>query len=172
MALFRPDIYKKNIFSIDYELLKNKGIKCLIFDLDNTLGIIDEKKCSDEVLNLITNLKKDFIILISSNNTKRRLKPFIEQLKVEGICWSFKPTPRTFWTVKKKYNINKKQMCMIGDQLLTDVLSSKLYKVLVILVDPLNKKDFKITKISRLFENIIINSYTKKGIFERGKYYG
>ena len=33
MALFLPDIYKKDILSIDYKLLKNKGIKCLIFDL-------------------------------------------------------------------------------------------------------------------------------------------
>ena len=61
---------------------------------------------------------------------------------------------------------------MIGDQLFTDVLAGRLSKILVILVDPLNKKDLKVTKISRLFENIVINSYTKKGIFERGKYYG
>ena len=37
MNIFYPDIYAKNIFEIDYEKLKNKGIKCLVFDLDNTL---------------------------------------------------------------------------------------------------------------------------------------
>ena len=38
MALYKPTMYKKNIFDIDYEQLKKKGIKCLVFDLDNTLG--------------------------------------------------------------------------------------------------------------------------------------
>ena len=172
MSLFLPDIYKKNVFSIDYKLLKNKGIKCLIFDLDNTIGIIDEEKCSDDIVQLISVLKKDFNIVISSNNTKKRLKPFIEQLKVEGISWSFKPLPKVFFITLKKYNVKREEICIIGDQLFTDVLAGRLYKVLTILVDSLNKKDLKITKISRLLESIVINSYTKKGIFERGKYYG
>ena len=32
MALYKPTMYKKNIFEIDYEQLKKKGIKCLVFD--------------------------------------------------------------------------------------------------------------------------------------------
>ena len=48
MNIFYPDIYAKNIFEIDYEKLKDKGIKCLVFDLDNTLvpvksSVADEK---------------------------------------------------------------------------------------------------------------------------------
>ena len=35
---YLPDIYKKNIFDINYNKLKKKDIKCLIFDLDNTLA--------------------------------------------------------------------------------------------------------------------------------------
>lgn len=73
MAYFKPDIYKKNIFDIDYSKLKKEGIKCLIFDLDNTLGLIDEKKCPSEVKKLIKKLKKDFTVFISSNNTKKEL---------------------------------------------------------------------------------------------------
>lgn len=37
---YLPDMYKKNIFDINYDKLKKKGIKCLIFDLDNTLALI------------------------------------------------------------------------------------------------------------------------------------
>ena len=37
MALYKPTMYKKNIFDIDYKKLKENGIKCLVFDLDNTL---------------------------------------------------------------------------------------------------------------------------------------
>ena len=37
MSLFYPNIYQKNILSIDYKKLKEKGIRLLIYDLDNTI---------------------------------------------------------------------------------------------------------------------------------------
>ena len=37
MEKYVPDIYKKSIYTINYEKLKTRGIKCLLFDLDNTL---------------------------------------------------------------------------------------------------------------------------------------
>ena len=37
MQNFIPDMYQKSIYDIDYKKLKEKGIKCLLFDLDNTL---------------------------------------------------------------------------------------------------------------------------------------
>ena len=42
MEVFRPDIYQKSIYDIDYIKLKNMGIRCLLFDLDNTLAPIDK----------------------------------------------------------------------------------------------------------------------------------
>ena len=73
MNLFRPTMYRKDIFEIDYQKLKEKGITCLIFDLDNTLGMIDQKKCPAKVKKLLRRLQKDFLILINSNNTRSRL---------------------------------------------------------------------------------------------------
>ena len=37
LELFKPDIYQKSILDINYKTLKEKGIKCIVFDLDNTL---------------------------------------------------------------------------------------------------------------------------------------
>ena len=45
MKLFLPNIYKKNIYDIDYDKLKKMGITCLVFDLDNTLGLLENKRC-------------------------------------------------------------------------------------------------------------------------------
>ena len=36
MDNFIPDMYQKSIYHIDYDKLKEDGIKCLLFDLDNT----------------------------------------------------------------------------------------------------------------------------------------
>lgn len=172
MSLFRPNIYQPSIFEIDYQSLKKLGIKCLVFDLDNTLGQLDHKKCPTTTKELLKTLKKDFTVIISSNNMKKRIKPYLEDLEVEGICLSMKPTTLSLKKIQKKYHFQKKEMCMIGDQMITDILAGNRFSIKTILVDPLSKKELKITNISRFIENRIINKYQKKGIFERGKYYG
>ena len=53
-----PTMYYKNINEINYKKLKESGINCLIFDLDNTLALLDEKECSKELLEIISKLKK------------------------------------------------------------------------------------------------------------------
>jgi len=171
MGLFIPKVYKKNIFDINFQKLKEDGIRCLIFDLDNTLGLISNNRCPDETRELIDKLKNDFIIVISSNNTKKRLLPYMDELKIDGIPWSMKPSIRGLSRIRKKYKLEKEEMCIIGDQMVTDVLAGNRYSIKTILVDPLGKKDLKITSLNRKVESRIIKHYKKKGLFERGKYY-
>ena len=49
MELYVPDVYKKSIYDINYNLLKEKGIKCLLFDLDNTLVPYNIKEVNDKL---------------------------------------------------------------------------------------------------------------------------
>lgn len=171
MGLFRPKMYQKTIFDINYNVLKEDGIKCLVFDLDNTLGLISHKNCPDETIKLINKLKKDFIVVISSNNTKKRLKPYLEELGIDGIAWSMKPSIKGLIQIKTKYKLKKKEMCIIGDQIVTDVLAGNRYRIKTVLVDPLGEKDLRITGLNRKIEARIVKHYEKKGLFERGKYY-
>lgn len=171
MGLFRPTMYQKNIFEINYARLKELGITCLVFDLDNTLGLLSQKKCSRKVKRLIRNLQDDFLILICSNNIHRRIKPYLEDLGVGGVCWSMKPSTYGLNKIKKKYRLKKKEMCIIGDQMVTDILAGNRFHIMTVLVDPLGGKELKITGISRELEAKIIRKYQKRGIFERGKYY-
>lgn len=172
MNLFRPNMYKKNIFEIDYNKLKKQGITCLIFDLDNTLGLIEHEKCPLKTKKLLKELQKDFLILISSNNTKKRIAPYLKDLGIGGVAFSLKPSTKGLRKIKKHYNLNKKEMVMIGDQIVTDILSGNRYKIMTILVDPLGEKDLRITGLNRKIEARIIKRYKKRGMFERGKYYG
>jgi HAD superfamily phosphatase (TIGR01668 family) len=171
MALYKPTMYKKNIFEIDYDKLKKNGIKCLVFDLDNTLGLIDEKECPKEAKKLLKKLKKDFTIYISSNNTRKRILPYIEDLEIEGESFSLKPLPKGLIRIRKRCGFKKSEMVMIGDQMVTDILSGNLYGVKTILVDPLGVKDLKITGLNRKIEGIIVKNYERRGIFKKGSYY-
>ena len=56
--MFLPNMYQKNIYEIPYQKLKQRGIKCLVFDLDNTLRLLDEKVPNKEVISFfIVTLK-------------------------------------------------------------------------------------------------------------------
>ena len=171
MAKFKANYYYHTIYDIQYQKLKKKGIKALIFDLDNTLGLITEKNCPKESVQLKKKKKKDFKVFIISNNTKKRLTPYLEELGIDGVWWSMKPLVRGLRKLKRKHHLQKEEMVLIGDQLVTDILSGNSYQIETILVDPLGKKDLKITSLNRLIEKWICRYYRKKGIFERGKYY-
>ncbi len=171
MHIYVPNMYKQDIFKINYKKLKQKGIKYLIFDLDNTIALIDERKTPKKTKTLFDQLKKDFTVLIISNNTKKRVQEYSDQLEVDFISMAMKPFPKGFIQIKRKYKCEKKEMCMIGDQLMTDILSGNAYHIFTILVDPLGKKDLKITAINRWMERKVLVRLKKKNLFEKGSYY-
>ena len=57
MDKYVPDIYQKSIYTINYDQLFSRGIRCLLFDLDNTLVPIDVKTPSEDIL-LIVEVKE------------------------------------------------------------------------------------------------------------------
>lgn len=171
MKKYIPSMYKKDIFNINYKKLKNIGIKCLIFDLDNTIALIDSKIISKEVRNLFTELKKDFNIIIISNNTKNRISTYCNPIDIWFVSFALKPLTHGFRKVRKKLNYKKEEMCMIGDQIMTDILGGNRYGIFTILVDPLGEKDLKVTSINRFFERKILKRLGQMKVLERGKYY-
>lgn len=168
---YLPDIYKKNIFDINYSKLKKMGIKCLIFDLDNTLALIDSVKVESNVKELILELKKDFIILIVSNSPRKRVSSFAKDLEVDYYSFALKPSIRTLKKIKAKYNLDFNSIAIIGDQFITDMGYGYNGKIKKIYVDPLAIKDLKITNINRYIEGKIMSKYSKKNLFKKGNYY-
>ncbi len=170
MKQYIPTYYYQNIHTIPYDKLKSKGIRCLVFDLDNTLSIIEKSMCEEKTVRLIQALKKDFLIVIISNNTKKRVQPYQEQLGVEVFSWAMKPSCRVLKKISKKYAFSSFEMVMIGDQIMTDVKAGNRFGAMTILVDPLGKKDLKVTSINRFFEKILLTYFRKIHVLERGKY--
>lgn len=172
MANFYPDIYAKNIYKIDYKKLKERGIKCLIFDLDNTLVPIHASKSTRKIKELFAYLDDlEFKIIIMSNSPKKRVELFKNELNVDCAAFSLKPLKFKYKKILKIYEYQDTEIACIGDQLMTDIYGANRMNFTSILVDKLNEEDFAITHFNRYLENKILNSYTKKGIFERGAYY-
>ncbi len=169
---FVPDIYTKSIYTIDYKMLKKQKIKCLIFDLDNTIAPLTLKRPDKKLIDLFEELKDmNFKIYIVSNSIKKRVEPFKNILGVDSAYLSMKPLLRKY---KKIFNINNykdNQIAVIGDELINDVWCANRMNFVSIFVNPIGTKEYVSTKIGRFFENIIIEKLTNKKLFRKGKYY-
>ncbi len=172
MDYFIPDMYQKSIYTIDYKKLLKDGIRCLLIDLDNTLVPSHVKKPTFKVKELINNLRElGFKVIIFSNNSRKRLEPFKEELEVDCSDKSFKPLRWKYLKIIKEFGYKECEIACIGDQFLTDILGGNIMGIKTILVNPISKKDIKITELNRLFEKLIIRILNKKNLFTVGKYY-
>lgn len=172
MEMYIPDIYQKSIYSIDYQTLLNRGIKCLLFDLDNTLVPISAKKPSKKLKDFTTKLKTmGFKVIIFSNSNKHRLLPFKNDLDVDCSASSHKPHSNKFLQVLKIYGYSISEVAIIGDQLLTDVLGGNRVGITTILVNPISTKDFFWTRFSRIKERKIMQKLRDNNLFAKGRYY-
>ena len=168
---FYPNMYQKNIQDINYKKLKKLGIKYLIFDLDNTIALIDQHVITDDTKRLLMELKNDFQIIIISNNITKRVKSYADYLECDFVANAAKPLSKGYQKIKNKYGLKKEEMCMIGDQIVTDIYGGNHYGMFTILVDPLGEKDLKITSLNRFIEKKILKHYEKKQIMKKGEYY-
>lgn len=171
MENFIPDIYQKNIYDIDYDKLKKQGIKCLLFDLDNTLIPVKESVPTKKVKELFAYLERDFKIIIVSNSNYERLIPFKEKLNVDVAASSHKPLKKKYLKIMEIYKFHEYEIAAIGDQLLTDIFGANRMGITSILISPIGEYEKFGTKINRFFEKFIYKKLNKKGILVKGEYY-
>lgn len=158
LEIFRPKEYVKSIFDIDYDELWNKGIRGLLFDIDNTLAPYDDPLPNKPTEELVKQLREvGFSVWIISNGKKERVLSFAKRLSVPAIWKARKPFPTGIGRIRQKMKLEPKQIAMIGDQLFTDIWAGNLGKIYSILVKPISEeRDEWVTKIKRQPERHLI----------------
>ncbi|WP_281254101.1 YqeG family HAD IIIA-type phosphatase [Oceanobacillus rekensis] len=164
LSYFLPSEHVKSVFDIQPQALKKRGIKGIITDLDNTLVAWDVKDATPEVIQWFKLMKDhDIKVTIISNNNKERVEIFSEPLSTPFVYSARKPLSNAFKTVAREMEVKKKEVVVIGDQLLTDVLGGNLSGFYTILVVPIVQTDGKITRFNRKIERKILNYFRRKG---------
>ena len=173
MDNFIPDMYQKSIYHIDYDKLLDAGIKCILFDLDNTCVPYRDKVPNKRLKELFENLKDmGFKLIIFSNAPKKRIYPFKRELNVDSLARAGKPGKKNFLKVLKLFNYKLSEVVIIGDQLYKDILGGNKVGIKTILVNPMSMDDMILTKlVFRNLEKIKYHELEKKGLFKRGMYY-
>lgn len=159
---FFPDEWLDSAYDIPYETFYRKGIRGVIFDIDNTL-VPHGAPADDRAINLFISLKKmGFHTCLLSNNKKLRVEPFANQVNTDYICKGGKPGKRGYLEAMEKLGTTKHSTLFVGDQLFTDVYGARRTGIYSILVKPINPKEEIQIVLKRYLEQIVLWFYVRK----------
>lgn len=162
-----PNEIHKNIQSINVDKLVEMNIKGLIIDIDNTL-IDSSRILSKGVIDWIEAVKsKDIKIFLLSNSIKKdKVEKVSIELSIPYFMFARKPAKFGFLKCKETLQLESNEICVIGDQLFTDILGGNRCGMYTIFTYPINPKDCSFTTtIKRPIEKILL----KRHLNSKGK---
>ncbi|MCA1200725.1 YqeG family HAD IIIA-type phosphatase [Priestia flexa] len=165
LKLFLPNQHVKSVLQIKPEELIERGVKGIITDLDNTLVEWDRPDATPELIEWFKLMQEHGIkITIVSNNVEKRVKLFSDPVGLPFVHQARKPMRKAFRRALLDMDLQKDEVVVIGDQLLTDVLGGNRLGVYTILVVPVAQTDGFITKFNRKMERRILAWMKRKGM--------
>jgi len=161
---FIPDDYRKTIFDIDYEDLRRRGIRTLLVDLDNTALPYDLSVPGPEIIGLFARIRAmGFAVVVISNNHEPRVRAFGEAVGCPFVFEAKKPFASGFRrAVRLGPPAAPLEICVIGDQFVTDVWGGKRLGFHVVVVDALKRDSERwFTRLNRRWEKLMLKRIKK-----------
>lgn len=153
----KPDYNLANIYEINFDELKAKEIKCLMFDLDSTVMMSKSASFLPETIEWFNSFINDFhVAIISNNNNEKYIKNASLLAPCRVIGNAKKPNPKVMKAYLDEIGINPKNAVMIGDRPLTDILAGKNLGCMTILVGSINPNENWPTRFVRALERSTI----------------
>ena len=155
-----PDYYFDSVFSIPYERLYERGIRALVYDIDNTLATHADKYPPEPVVALVNKLRSmGFQVALLSNNTPQRMNVFNMSMKLPAASWAAKPFTPGLRRVIKEMGVDPEETIIIGDQLFADVWCGKKAGIGTILVKPIADKEWWTVRLKRGLERRMLKRF-------------
>ena len=134
----RPDRLLADYRGVTPELLREKGVRLLLCDLDYTLAPKAVRTPPEGVQAWIDQLKAAGItvMILSNNRSGRRVDQFCRTLGIDYVGHAQKPLPKGLRRAMAKAGVTESETAMLGDKLLTDVLAANLSGVTALMVEP------------------------------------
>ena len=153
----KPDYNLKNVYEINFQELKNQGIKCIMLDLDSTIMISKSASFLPETIEWFNTFLNDFEVAIISNNFSEE---YIENASKIAPCRVIgaarKPNPEVMRAYLNEIGVKPEEAVMVGDRPLTDILGGKFLGCKTILVGSINPNENLPTKFVRALERSTI----------------
>ena len=152
---------KLPIYDIPHKEIINKGIRCLLLDVDGTLLNRNSNVIPLKVKTWIMESKYLFkLYLISNNPSKKRISSIGKQLGISYKFKALKPSKKITLEIINKMNESNNSIAIIGDRIFTDIIVGNRCKIKTILVTRLKKNglpvDFNFTLIIERFLSLLL----------------
>lgn len=133
-----PDLVLSRFTKITPELLRERGIRLLLCDLDNTLASRRVAEPTAEVTDWVRSLDENGISLyiVSNNRSEGRVKRYAQLLDVPYIGRAGKPRRSGLLRAMKAAGGRAEETAVAGDLLFTDIIGAKRCGFTAIMVDP------------------------------------
>lgn len=155
--LFRPTYVFDKVTGVTPQFLRDKRIKGLLLDLDNTLTTHNNPVPPQSSLDWLDTMRSAGIkMIIVSNNHPPRVKPFADALRLDFESEGRKPLTFGYTRAIKRLGLDKKNVAAVGDQIFTDVLGSNLKGIRSIFVFPIEPETSRPFRFKRAIEKVFL----------------
>lgn len=164
-SLLTPRECVDSLFDINLDQLKSKGIRGIIFDLDNTIVPWDSADMCPKINAWLEDLmQENFAVAIVSNNWQKRVKLIANRFNLPFVSRAYKPAKSGFVQALESLQLKPEEVAVVGDQLFTDVLGGNRMGMYTIWVKPLTAHEFVGTRIHRKLERFAVRLLRAKGL--------
>lgn len=164
LNLLFPRQHVKSVLQINLADLERRGIKALLFDLDNTIVPRDQDHLPADMIAFFQRLsQRGFKACLVSNNYPDRVGALAGQLGIPTIHRAIKPRKKPFLKAMHLLGVTPQQTAVVGDQIFTDILGGNRLGLYTILVTPLPGKEYWATRlINRRLEKFVLALYRRR----------
>lgn len=156
--LFKADIKKQTVWDIRVDELLEMGVRAIAVDADNTTSYDGTTEPLPFSHDWIKELKAAGIpVVLLSNAATERAQVLAEQYDIPVIGMALKPLPVGYLRAALKLRLPPSKICMVGDQLFTDILGANAVGYKSIYVYPYQPETRNVVsyKIKRIAEKAI-----------------
>lgn len=159
---FYPAEYLDSVYQIDFDALYRKGVRGVLFDIDNTL-VPHGAPADQRAVELFGHLKELGIgTCLISNNQIGRVKSFADSVGAVYIENAHKPSVRGYQRGMELLGCDKSCTIFVGDQLFTDIYGANRAGLFTILVRPIHPKEEIQIVMKRYLERIVLFFYERQ----------
>jgi uncharacterized protein len=158
--LLKPDEYYTSLAQIDFSRYKAQGFRLVMLDIDNTLsphGSLTADSSAHQAVDRI--LAAGLICWLISNGSTRRIKKYAASLDLPSVPLAYKPSTRGLRLACRLTETKPYQAILIGDQMLTDIISARRAGCRAVLVMPISTRESWNVHLKRRFERYLLKRY-------------
>lgn len=166
---FYPKEEMESAYVIPYERLYERGIRGVIFDVDNTL-VPHGEPADERALELFSRLHQmGMKTCLLSNNKEPRVSSFAAQVKSQYIYKGGKPGVKGYEKAMELMGTDRESTVFVGDQVFTDVYGANRAGIYSFLTAPIHPKEEIQIVLKRRLEAVVLYFYRRRSRKENGK---